>query len=99
MPTILALCVTLLGVYAVKGPFWATATEMLPAATAAAGIAAINSIGNLAGFVGPFLIGAIKDATGSFTLGLLPLIAFAVVAGFVVLAMGKQVPTVAVPAE
>ena len=98
LPTVLALCVTLLGVYAVKGPFWATATEMLPAATAAAGIAAINSIGNLAGFVGPFLIGAIKDATGSFTLGLLPLIAFAVVAGLVVLAMGRQSPA-AVPAE
>ena len=65
LPTVLALCVTLLGVYAVKGPFWATATEMLPAATAAAGIAAINSIGNLVGFVGPFLIGAIKDATGN----------------------------------
>ncbi len=99
VPTVLALCITLLGVYAVKGPFWATATEMLPAATAAAGIAAINSIGNLAGFVGPFLIGYIKDATGSFTLGLLPLIAFAVFAGLVVLAMGKQSPVVAVAAE
>ena len=98
LPTVLALCITLLGVYAVKGPFWATATEMLPAATAAAGIAAINSIGNLAGFVGPFLIGAIKDATGSFTLGLLPLIAFAAVAGLVVLAMGRQSPAT-VPAE
>jgi hypothetical protein len=31
--------VTLIGVYSVKGPFWATSTEMLPAATAAAGIA------------------------------------------------------------
>ncbi len=99
LPTVLALCVTLLGVYAVKGPFWATATEVLPAATAAAGIAAVNSVGNLAGFVGPFLIGAIKDATGSFALGLLPLIAFAVVAGFVVLAMGKQGPAAVVAAE
>lgn len=99
LPTVLALCVTLLGVYAVKGPFWATATEMLPAATAAPGIAAINSIGNLAGFVGPFLIGYIKDTTGSFALGLLPLIAFAVVAGLVVLAMGRQTPVLAVPAE
>jgi ACS family tartrate transporter-like MFS transporter len=96
--TILALCFTLVGVYAVKGPFWATSTEMLPAATAAAGIAAINSIGNLAGFVGPFLIGYIKDATGSFILGMVPLIVFAVVAGVVVLVMGKQSP-VTVPAE
>lgn len=99
LPTVLALCVTLLGVYAIKGPFWATATEMLPAASAAAGIAAINSIGNLAGFVGPFLIGYIKDATGSFALGLMPLVAFAVVSGLVVLAMGRQSPAIAVPAE
>jgi ACS family tartrate transporter-like MFS transporter len=97
--TILALCFTLVGVYAVKGPFWATSTEMLPAATAAAGIAAINSIGNLAGFVGPFMIGYIKDATGSFTLGVVPLIAFAAVAGLVVLVMGKQTPVVTAPAE
>lgn len=99
VPTVLALCFTLLGVYAIKGPFWATATEMLPAATAAAGIAAINSLGNLAGFVGPFLIGVIKDATGSFALGLVPLIAFAVVAGLVVLFMGRQSPAIAAPAE
>jgi cyanate permease len=59
-------------------------------AISAASIAAINSIGNLAGFVGPFLIGYIKDLTGSFVLGLLPLIAFAFVAGATVLLMGRD---------
>ena len=92
VPTLLMLCVAVTGVYMLKGPFWATATEMLPAATAAAGIAAINSIGNLAGFVGPFLIGYIKDATGSFDLALIPLVVLAVVSGIVVLGMGRQVP-------
>ena len=92
VPTLLMLCVAVTGVYMLKGPFWATATEMLPAATAAAGIAAINSIGNLAGFVGPFLIGYIKDATGSFDLALVPLVVLAVVSGLVVLGMGRQVP-------
>jgi ACS family tartrate transporter-like MFS transporter len=89
-PTIIALTVTLIGVYALKGPFWAITTEALPVAIAAPSIAAINSIGNLAGFVGPFLIGYIKDATGSFVLGLIPLIAFAFVAGAVVLLMGRD---------
>ena len=98
VPTLLALCIAVVGVYMLKGPYWATATEMLPAATAAAGIAAINSLGNLAGFVGPFLIGAIKDETGSFALALLPLVAFAVLSGIVVLAMGRQVPVTA-PAQ
>lgn len=89
-PTIIALCVTLVGVYALKGPFWAIVTEGLPLAISAASIAAINSVGNLAGFVGPFLIGYIKDQTGSFVLGLLPLIGFAFVAGTTVLLMGRQ---------
>lgn len=45
------------------------------------GIAIINSIGNLAGFVGPYIMGAIKDSTGSFTIGL------PAIAGLVILAM------------
>lgn len=96
-PTLIALTATLVGVYALKGPFWAVTTEALPLSISAASIAAINSIGNLAGFVGPFLIGYIKDQTGSFVLGLLPLIAFAFVAGTTVLLMGRthQVPAVA----
>ena len=99
-PTLIALTVTLVGVYALKGPFWAITTEGLPVAISAASIAAINSIGNLAGFVGPFLIGYIKDRTGSFVLGLLPLIAFAFVAGATVLLMGRDRPERAgVPAE
>ena len=99
-PTIIALCVTLVGVYALKGPFWAITTEGLPLSISAASIAAINAIGNLAGFVGPFLIGYIKDRTGSFVLGLLPLIAFAFVAGFTVLMMGRGSPQrAAAPAE
>jgi len=44
-------------------------TEFLEGRKAAAGIAAINSIGNLGGFTGPYLIGWAKTATGSFTLG------------------------------
>jgi len=46
-------------------------TEFLEGRKAAAGIAAINSIGNLGGFTGPYLIGWAKTATGSFTLGLM----------------------------
>ena len=50
-----------MGVYMLKGPFWALATEQMPPATAAASIAAINAVGNLGGFLGPYLIGAIKE--------------------------------------
>ena len=84
-----ALTVAAMGVYMLKGPFWALATEQLSPVTAAASIAAINAIGNLAGFVGPYLIGIIKDATGSFELSLLPLILFALIAACLSLLPGR----------
>ena len=61
-----------------------------PASAAAAGIAVINSIGNLAGFAGPYAMGWIKDATGSFTGGLLLIAALAVVALTIVLLLGHD---------
>jgi D-galactonate transporter len=89
-PTILALCVTLIGCYALKGPFWALSTEWLPASSAAASIAQINALGNLAGFVGPFLLGWIKDQTGSYALGLLPMVALAAIASLAVQVAGRR---------
>jgi MFS transporter, ACS family, tartrate transporter len=65
--------------------FWTLPTAFLSGAAAAGGIAIINSIGNLAGFVGPSVMGMIKDATGSFTNGLLVLVGVAVVALVIVL--------------
>jgi hypothetical protein len=54
-------------------------------ASAAAGIAAINSIGNLAGFAGPFAMGYLKDMTGDFTIGLLALAALSAIGALAVL--------------
>ena len=73
-PTILILCLAVTATYTVKGPFWALSTEWLSAGAAAAGIAQINAIGNIGGFLGTYLLGVIKDATGSYPLGLLPLV-------------------------
>ena len=52
------------------GPFWALPSEVLPASVAGVGIAVINGIGNLGGFAGPFVFGAIRSATGSFQFAL-----------------------------
>jgi ACS family tartrate transporter-like MFS transporter len=67
---IVALTIVNLGISAAKAPLWAMPTVFLSGAGAAAGIAMINSIGNLGGFVGPFAIGWIKSATGSYAGGL-----------------------------
>ena len=59
--------------------FWSLPTAFLAGAGAAAGIAVINSVGNLAGFVAPYLIGWARDTTGSAAVGM-----YAIAAGLVV---------------
>ncbi|MDV3123532.1 MFS transporter [Mycobacterium sp. 21AC1] len=58
------LAVIIASVYALLGPFWSLQSYFLTGATAVVGIAMINSFGNLAGFVSPFLIGVMSDWTG-----------------------------------
>lgn len=67
---ILALTIVNCGISASKPPLWSMPTLFLSGPAAAAGIATINSIGNLGGFVGPFMIGVIKEHSGSYTWGL-----------------------------
>ena len=67
---VLALSLVNVGISSAKPPLWSMPTMFLSGSAAAAGIATINSIGNLGGFVGPAAIGWIKDATGSFLGGL-----------------------------
>ena len=65
-----ALTLVNVGISAAKPPLWSMPTLFLSGPAAATGIAAINSIGNLGGFVGPGVIGWVKDTTGSFVGGL-----------------------------
>ena len=69
--TIVFLSITLLAAFSLLGPFWATSTELLSETSAVAGIALINSFGNLGGFLGPYTIGLVRTWTGSFRGGLL----------------------------
>ncbi len=61
----IALMASLVGLKSAMGPFWALATTFLSGTAAAGGIALINSVGNLGGFVGPSLVGIVNDRTGS----------------------------------
>ncbi len=73
--------------------FWTLPTAWLSGTAAAGGIALINSIGNLAGFGGPYLIGWVKDATGSTSNGLLVLSLLPFVAGLLVFLVGHETKT------
>ena len=85
-----ALTVCAMGVYAAVPTFWTLPTGFLTGSAAAGGIALINSIGNLGGFVGPYAIGWVKDATGEITLGLVLLAACSIMAGVVTFLMGHD---------
>ncbi|MEJ0071720.1 MAG: hypothetical protein WDO24_26685 [Pseudomonadota bacterium] len=95
VPVLVILTVALIGTYAMKGPFWALSSEWLAASTAAAGIAWVNALGNLSGFVGNWMLGAIKDWTGSFAVALLPLVALAAVGSIAVVLCARQQARVA----
>lgn len=64
--TIAVISVTACAIFAALPTFWSIPGRFLSGAAAAAGIALINTIGNMAGFAAPFITGAVKDATGSF---------------------------------
>ncbi len=82
---LLCLCVASFGAFAVLPVFWSMPTAFLSGAAAAAGVAYINSIANIAGFIGPFVMGFIKDATGSFDGGLLVIAAICLISGIATL--------------
>jgi ACS family tartrate transporter-like MFS transporter len=67
------LTLAFMGLKSTMGPFWALGTSFLSGTAAAGGIAFINSVGNLGGFVGPTLVGVIRDRTGSNTTALFAL--------------------------
>jgi ACS family tartrate transporter-like MFS transporter len=71
------------GFYGSKGPFFAMPPMFLSGTALAGGIAWINSIGNLGGFFGPWYVGVMKDATGSFSGGLYGLALLGLIASFV----------------
>jgi MFS family permease len=79
------LCFAQIGVSAVPPMFWPLPASFLTGSSAAAGIAAINSLGNLSGFAGPYAMGYLKDLTGNFTAGLLFLAGCALMGAIVVL--------------
>ena len=89
---IVAVTICACGVLAALPSFWALPTAHLTGAAAAAGLGLINSLGNLSGFVAPYVTGALSDATGSNRLGLWVVGACMVSAAAVAWALGRTAP-------
>jgi MFS transporter, ACS family, tartrate transporter len=91
-PTVkmLWLCIAGFGFFAVLPVFWTLPTALLSGTAAAAGIAAVNSIGNLGGYFGPQIFGLLRDATRTDLAGLMFLAGCAVVGIVIVLVLGHN---------
>jgi MFS transporter, ACS family, tartrate transporter len=98
---IAAFSVATMALYSFPSPFWALPTVFLSGPAAAASIALINSIGNLGGFLGPYVIGYLSDLTGGFTAGLLYLVGAGFFGGLLVLSLRpeKSPAALVVPAK
>jgi nitrate/nitrite transporter NarK len=80
-----SICLAASGIWSTLGPFWSLPTAFLSGTAAAGGVALINSVGNVGGFVGPYVIGYVKQATHSFTNGMLVLAATLLIAAVLAL--------------
>jgi sugar phosphate permease len=88
-----ALTLATAGVLAATATFWSLPSDFLSGTAAAAGIAIINSVGNLSGYLSPFMAGRIRDATHSMAFALLMFSGSCVVAALIVAMLklrGKQ---------
>lgn len=83
------LSIAYIGILAGFGIFWSMSTSFLQGTAAVAGIAVINSIANLAGYVSPYVLGIVKDATHSVTFGLVLIAGALIVGGLVTLMMPR----------
>jgi MFS transporter, ACS family, tartrate transporter len=91
LAVILALAVASFGVNGAKPPLWAIPGVFLSGASAAAGIALINSLGNLGGFAGPLLIGWLKQHAGSYAYGLDAVGAMMALSAILMLTMRRRI--------
>jgi len=86
------LTVALIGITSARAIFWAIPPRFLTGLAAAGGLAFINSVGTLGGFVGPAVMGWMKDTTGSFSAGLAGLAGFLLLSTVLAVALLRFVP-------
>ncbi|MHC2533490.1 MFS transporter [Bradyrhizobium diazoefficiens] len=88
--SIVALCGAVIGIMCYQSTFWPIPSSFLTGSAAAGGLAMIVSIGNLGGFVGPYLIGMIRQSTDSFSWALISVAAFLTLAAILIRVVGAS---------
>ncbi len=83
IPALICLTLALIGTISARTVFYTIPQSFLTGAAAAGGLAFINSVGAFGGFVGPYLVGYLKDATGSFNAGMLGMAAILLMSVFI----------------
>jgi ACS family tartrate transporter-like MFS transporter len=91
------LSIAAFGIWGTLGPFWTLPTAFLRGTAAAGGIALVNSVGNVGGFVGPIIVGEIRERTGQFAPGLLTLAGVLVFGAIVALSLAGPPSSLAGP--
>jgi len=84
------LSIALCGVFGAYSPFWAIPPSFLTGTAAGGAIALINSVGNLGGFFGPYIVGYVKDVTGSFNFSMILLGLSLVISSIIVICLVKE---------
>lgn len=87
------ICLAIGGALAYDGPFWAAASRVLPVAVAGSAMGLINALGNLGGYVGPYLGGYLQDRTGSFVATAILFASALLLAGLVALTIKPARPS------
>jgi ACS family tartrate transporter-like MFS transporter len=90
LTVIIAISVAAAGSYAIIPIFWQLPSRFLTGAAAAAGMGLIAGLANVAGFIAPYMTGALKDATGDYRLGMLVVAAVMLVGAVVAWRLGRR---------
>ena len=94
---LLALSVTLAGVLSALGPFWSFPSAFLSNSAAAAGIAMINSVAAISGFVGPYLVGLLNESNHSYRTSFLMLAFVTLVGATIILRLHRLFASLGTP--
>ncbi len=89
--TVIAITLTACAIFSALPNFWSFPSRFLTGAAAAAGIALINTVGNIAGFAAPYITGAVKDATGLYEMPMFIVGALMLISALLAFSIGKTI--------